>query len=401
MFSYCENQLGIVDGESFISLSECIREKLGQYESPVYVYDKMALSKKLTEFKKAFSIPISIHYALKSNSHPEILGLFNEAGIGLDVVSGGELSLGLKHNFKPKQIVFSGVGKTKQEIKKAIDSDILQINIESPQELIRVGQMAKATSKKVDVAFRVNPDVNPDTHPYITTGFRENKFGMDESFFPELKEILKTYESSLNLVGLTLHIGSQIKEMLPFKEAIEKTLVQYRQLQAEGYDLKTFDIGGGLGLSYEKEDAAEDARLLTEYGALISDIFKNFDGQVLCEPGRILTARQGVLVSQVQYIKKTESKVFAILDTGMHHLMRPCLYQAYHRVLPLVADTAKPKINYDIVGPICESSDVIGRDRYMQELKQDDLVAIMDAGAYGAVMANSYNEHGPVTEIVV
>jgi diaminopimelate decarboxylase len=249
--------------------------------------------------------------------------------------------------------------------------------------------------KKPRVAFRVNPDVDAKTHPYITTGFRENKFGMGDHFVPELRAILREGAGAVELVGLTLHIGSQLTDLAPIEDAICKTVPIYDLFRSDGHPMRTFDVGGGIGIPYREEHTIppKEIELLAQYGALLRRALPGFDGRVLCEPGRVLVGSCGTLVGEVQYLKETPDRTFVILNTGMHHLMRPALYQAYHRMMPLVLNESRAIRVYDVVGPICESSDVLGKDREMREIRQDEFLAIADAGAYGYTMASNYNEH--------
>lgn len=360
-------------------------------EQACYLYDVDEILKRLDIFKKHLPQNQSIHYAMKANSNSVILKSIAELGYGADVVSGGELTLALNCGFKAENIVFSGVGKTHKEIELALNSKIKQINVESPQELQRISDIAKKLGTVASVALRMNPDVDPDTHPYIKTGFRDNKFGMDASFLPELKSLLLNNDH-LHLCGLTIHIGSQIVDLNSFKDAIDKTKHVYNELKHAGFEMTTFDVGGGLGMSYEKQNYESDYERIQNYCEVVKEALSDLDLEVLVEPGRILTARAGVLLSQVEYIKSSPYKNFAIVNTGMHHLMRPCLYQAHHEIKPVSYTNKKPML-YDIVGPICESSDVIGYDRLLPELDQGEWLSIFDTGAYGYAMANTYNCH--------
>jgi diaminopimelate decarboxylase len=364
-------------------------------QAPFYAYDLDAMLSRVRALKAAAPKNLKIHYAMKANAADPILRLFQEEKVGVDVVSGGEIRKALMAGFHSRDILFSGVGKTRQEIHLAISSELGQINVESPQELERIAATAKELKKRARIAFRINPDVDPQTHPYITTGFRENKFGMDESFLPELRKLLKAHQDVLQLVGITMHIGSQIRELLPFTAAIRKTFAVYQSFIADGHKLETFDIGGGLGIPYQEEHLlpSKEISLLQEYGAMVSQELSPFPAQILCEPGRILVASSGVLVGEVQYVKETPHKNFLITDTGIHHLIRPALYQAYHRILPLLQNADRQTKNYDIVGPICESSDVLGKNRLLHEVRAGEFLAVADAGAYGFTMASQYNEH--------
>lgn len=373
----------------------CSLLPLAQSQSqPFYLYDLDGMRARVRAMHK-LRPGIQIHYAMKANGAERILKAFREEGTGVDTVSGGEIKIALAAGFQPNQIIFSGVGKTKAELELAISLSIKQINVESPQELQRIVQIARTLGKRPRVAFRMNPDVDAKTHPYITTGFRENKFGMGDHFFPELKSILRDAGDAVELMGLTLHIGSQLQDMSPLEDAIKIALKAFNGFKAEGYPMRTLDIGGGLGIRYQEEHTlpARDFALLEGYGALLRRVLEGFTGELLCEPGRILVGSCGTLVSEVQYVKETPFRNFLIVNTGMHHLMRPALYQAHHRILPLVQNNDRALVKYDVVGPICESSDVIGKDRELNEVRAGEYLAIADAGAYGFSMASAYNEH--------
>lgn len=370
---------------------------------PTYVYDLKIIENRFNKLKSALSglKKLSVHYALKANANSEILQAFKSWGAGVDVVSGGEMQHALAHGFFASDVIFSGVAKSVAEIDLAIKTNIKQINVESPQELIRIGERSRALGKTMAVAFRMNPEVNPVTHPYITTGMSENKFGMDRSFVPHLVRILKEYESSVRLRGLTMHIGSQLLDLAAMKEAIQKLRSIEHEFKVLGFPMECLDIGGGVGIHYDQMDEAKDFATIAEYGNIVCQSLQDYSGEVLIEPGRVLVGRAGVLLCQVEYIKKSPYKNFAIVNTGMHHLMRPALYQANHRILPLLQDPERGQQSYDIVGPICESSDSLGKNRVMQELRQGDYLAICDAGAYGFTMANNYNFHPFPKEIVL
>lgn len=368
--------------------------------SPFYLYDLDGMRLR-TRALRAAHPGLQLHYALKANGSPRVLRTFLSEGTGVDTVSAGEIRRALAAGFEPAQVIFSGVGKTRAELEYAIGLEIKQINVESPQELQRIVAIARALGKKPRIAFRLNPDVDAKTHPYITTGFRENKFGMGEHFFPELLAILRDAGPSVELRGLTLHIGSQLLDLAPLEDAIRITLRAYQEFRAAGHPLRTLDVGGGIGIPYKEEHRSppRDLEFISAYGALLGRALKGFDGDVLCEPGRILVGAAGTLVSEVQYVKETPFRNFLIVNTGMHHLMRPSLYQAHHRILPLAQNADRQIRRYDVVGPICESSDVLGKDREMPEVRQGEFVAIADAGAYGRSMASYYNEHAMPEEL--
>ena len=395
-FQYKNNELYLVQGGVEVSLKE-LAQKI---KTPFYVYDLDGLLKRLKFFKEQ-TAPAKVFYAMKALSHPLLLETFLKEGVGLDIVSGGELDLALKAGFKGKDIIFSGVGKTKEEIHKALEADICQFNVESASELERIGFLAKSLNKTACLGFRINPNIQAHTHPYITTGLRENKFGIDEEEIPHLKNILSKYSKNLLFQGLTLHIGSQIRTFQPLKDSIQKMTALYNHLKKE-FNLKTLDVGGGLGIDYEKDfsQISEDLKIIKEYGRCVKKLVSDTKALIFTEPGRIITARFACLIGEVQYIKKTPYKNFIILNTGMNHFMRPCLYQARHNIVPL-RKTEGPSEVYDIAGPICESADILGRDRLFGSVKEGDFLAITDTGAYGSVLANTYNAHPLPKEIFI
>lgn len=362
-------------------------------QGPYYLYDLDGIRARCHEFRKAIRLKnVSFHYALKANANKKVLQTILRAGFGVDVVSGGELRRALSVGFKPKQIIFSGVGKTEAEIKLAIQKSIKQINVESVEELVRISKIARQLRKRVEIGVRVNPNISAKTHPYITTGFHKNKFGVDLNSMKDIEQVFSENFDSLKFVSVTMHIGSQIHDLKVFSDAIRKGLALIDKLKKRGWLISPFDIGGGLGINYQKE-SSDDKKNIRRYGALVSKLLKNMNSnvEILFEPGRILVARFGILVAQVQYIKKNRTRTFAILNTGSHHLIRPALYGAYHRILPL---TKRPRsFTYQVVGPLCESSDFLAHDRRITELRQGDLVAVADAGAYGFSMASTYNLH--------
>ncbi len=374
------------------------------WRKPIYVYDLDDVERRYQAMNRALDgVKHTIHYAMKANSNPLLLGHFAQLGAGVDTVSAGEITRALAAKVPPKKIIFSGVAKTKAEIEFALTAGIKQINVESTAELERIASIARKLGLKADVAFRLNPDVNPQTHPYITTGFRENKFGMDESFLPQLFSILKSEQQWLNPRGLTMHIGSLLFDLEVFREAIEKTVAVHRRFQAHGFNLDRLDIGGGLGIRYETDDTTDEFAMIEAYGRMAREAVTSLGGEVelLTEPGRILVGRSGLLVTEVQYTKATSAKLFAIVDSGMHHLLRPALYSAKHRVLPLSLPGTSSSHIYDVVGPICESSDFLAKDVRLGELYQGSLLGIADAGAYGFAMASCYNSHELPDEIFV
>ncbi len=407
-FGYVAGKLARLSPKFF--LEDLVRTR----HQPLYLYDLTGIQDRVRAFQASLEdLNVSIHYAMKANHQPKILAAVRDLGCGVDVVSGGELKAAQDARIPADRVVFSGVAKSAEDIRAALREPILQINVESPAELARIARVAQELGCRAPVAFRMNPDVSPDTHPYIKTGFRENKFGMDESMLPELLDLLRRHPKELNLLGLTLHIGSQLRELSAIMEAIDKTFKVFVELRSQGFDLKTFDVGGGLGIDYHSASFEEELQLLKDYGQALKQRFgqkgelaraagADPEIKLLFEPGRILVARFGLLLTQVEYIKRTPYKNFAIVNSGMHHLLRPALYQAQHRILPLVEpQETQARELYDVVGPICESADVLGFDRQLPALKEGDWLAVADCGAYGAVMASHYNLHPWPEEMVL
>ncbi|MCB0379377.1 MAG: diaminopimelate decarboxylase [Bdellovibrionales bacterium] len=380
-----------------IDLTEILKKNQGH---ACYVYHLQVVKERYQSLVGSLQsdYQLKVHYAMKANANKDILKTFKEMGSGVDTVSGGEIAIALDNGFQASDVIFSGVAKSKEELALAIEKGIKQINVESPQELIRIGEMAKSVNKKVAVAFRMNPEVSPETHPYITTGMSENKFGMDKSFLPELLRILRRFPQNLYLRGLTMHIGSQLLELTALAEGIQKLRSIYHDLGVLGFAMESLDIGGGVGIHYKNNDDEEDFTLIQNYGAMVRETLKDYRGELIIEPGRVLVGRCGVLLCQVEYIKQTPYKSFAIVNTGMHHLIRPALYQASHRILPLKEQKEASKKLYDVVGPICESSDFLAKNYPLPKLKQGDGLAICDSGAYGYSMASTYNAHAMPNE---
>lgn len=365
-----------------------LKSLTANYMRPIYVYDLDFIRMRFAAMSQALK-NVRIFYAMKANSNPEVLRCLKEAGAGADVVSLGEIKRALENGFAPEDIVYSGVGKTRHEISEALKLSVYQINVESLPELVRIGQIAKEMGKKANVALRLNPDIDINTHPYIATGLRDNKFGMELSLVTELIQCLKTYAGSLELVGISLHLGSQMLEFDGYKEALQRLKKIFKTLQNEFPSLQRFDFGGGLGILYDRFDLAKEEVLLKEYAAITLDTLQELHCDLQSEPGRWLLAHAGVLLTQVQYIKKTSQKTFVIVDSGMNHLIRPSLYEAEHQILAL--DKKSAEGTFDIVGPICESSDFFAKDRKLGIVQEGDFLAILDAGAYGYSMASTYN----------
>lgn len=370
-----------------------IAKKVG---TPFYCYSKDRLEDNFLEFKEAFADhPTTICFAVKACPNINILKILAGFGSGADTVSQGEMIRALKAGIKPEKIVFSGVGKTKEEIKFALEKNIGQINAESLEELQIIDKIAAMMRKKAKVSLRINPDVDAKTHEKISTGKKSDKFGIpiDEAKkFYDLANKLK----HIKIEGIATHIGSQITDIEPYKVAFTKIAELAKDLIKKGFDLKRIDFGGGVGIKYKNEEILT----IKSYAKTILNIIKPLDLKLFLEPGRRICGDAGILVSEVQFIKNTGERHFAILDAGMNDLARPAIYGAYHEIMQ-VNDKEGEKMNYDIVGPVCESSDIFGRDRKMFNLKAGELVAIMNAGAYGASMGSTYNTRPLIPEVLV
>lgn len=382
---------------SFAGRSTPFSQLLGHYHRPIYFYDLKLIQKRAEQFTT--TLPgVRAHYAMKANTNPKILKTMKDQGLHVDVVSGGEIKHALSCGFEPRDVIFSGVGKTKQEIRYALELGIHQINIESLQEMDRISKIAKQLGKKAPVSLRVNPDIDIGTHPYIATGLRENKFGLELAAISEAAAILEHHRESLELVGVSFHLGSQMTDTSPLRKAFRDLKPVFSSLRSQFSTVKRLDFGGGLGIHYQENQGSEE-HILKNYAQLVIEESASFGADLQCEPGRWLVAHAGVYITQVQYIKVTSHKHFLITDGGMNHLIRPSLYNAYHEVYPVVLHSGRPQHQYDIVGPICESSDFLAKGRTMQEMKSEEFLAVADAGAYGAVMASHYNMHELPLEI--
>ncbi|MBV2168705.1 MAG: diaminopimelate decarboxylase [Bdellovibrio sp.] len=358
------------------------------YMRPIYVYDLDFVAQRYQAMVKALP-GTRVFYAMKANPNVEVLQKLKSLGAGADVVSLGEIKRALESGFNPQDIVYSGVGKTRHEISEALTLGIYQINVESLPELERIGAMARSLGRKASVALRLNPDIDIKTHPYIATGLKDNKFGMELSLIPDLVKCLQTYSDSLSLVGISLHLGSQMLEFSGYQEALKRLKAVYVDLQKMFASLTRFDFGGGLGIFYDRLDVELEESLLKDYAKITMETLADLKCELQTEPGRWLVGHCGVLITQVQYVKKTSAKTFVIVDAGMNHLIRPSLYEAEHLIFPLKKTLETMKA--DIVGPICESSDFFAKERTLGKVQEGDFVAIMDSGAYGYSMASLYN----------
>jgi diaminopimelate decarboxylase len=370
-----------------------IAEKVG---TPFYLYSYQTLARHFTVFDGAFKgIPHLVCYSAKANSNLALIRLFVNWGGGVDVVSGGELYRALKGGADPKKIVYSGVGKREDEIEYALETGILMFNVESFQELQVMNEVAGRIGKKAPIAIRVNPDIDPKTHPYISTGLKQNKFGIDILRAP-MAYHLASQLPNLRIVGMDCHIGSQLVEVEPVVEALKKLKQLVKNLSQEGIEIQYLDLGGGLGITYEDEEPPHPV----EYASNILDELRGFGCTLILEPGRVIVGNAGILVSKVLYIKENEEKRFVIVDAGMNDLVRPSYYGSFHQILP-VKEEARDEIVADVVGPVCESSDFLAKGRKLPNLIAGELIAVMGAGAYGFSMSSNYNSRPRVAEVLV
>jgi diaminopimelate decarboxylase len=364
--------------------------------TPFYLYSHATLRHHFLTFDKAFEgVDHLVCFAAKSNSNLAVLHLFGSLGGGLDIVSGGELFRGLKAGIPAERIVFSGVGKKEDEILYALESGILMFNVESFQELELIDRCAARLEKKAPVALRVNPDVDPRTHPYISTGLKKNKFGLN------VKAVVEAYRSAqgrahVECMGISCHIGSQVTEVAPFTDALTRIKDLVATLETLGIPISYLDLGGGLGITYDQE-APPHPR---EYGKAIMETLGEAPFTLILEPGRVIGGNAGILVTRVLYTKESEAKNFIVVDAAMNDLVRPSLYNAFHAIEPVVA-TEKTTVKADVVGPICETGDFLARDREMARVAPGDLLAVMSAGAYGFTMSSNYNSRPRAAEVMV
>ena len=366
-----------------------------QFGTPTYVYSKNTLIQTFESFKKGLiKTDHLICFAVKANSNIAILNLFASLGAGFDIVSGGELERVIYAGGDPQKIVFSGVGKTASEIEAALKANILCFNVESRSELLRIEEVAKKINIKAPISIRVNPDVDAKTHPYISTGLKDNKFGVD--FNQALTLYLEAKNmNQIEIKGIDCHIGSQITELKPFVDALDRVLSLIDQLKKNDIHLSHIDIGGGIGICYQDE-SPPDFEIYTK--EILSKI-QNLNVKIIFEPGRALVGNAGILLSKVEYLKQNDVKHFAIIDAAMNDLMRPTLYDAYHDI-KIVREHDTKSQSFDVVGPVCESGDFIAKNRSLK-LKENDLICIMSAGAYGMSMSSNYNSRGRAAEVMV
>lgn len=367
-----------------------------EFGTPIYIYSYNTLLRHFRAYEDAFdSFPHIICFAMKANSNAAIVRLFAENGGGADVVSGGELFRALKAGVPAKKIVYAGVGKTEQEIMYALKSKILMFNVESEDELIEIDRIAGKMKVKAPIALRINPDIDPETHPYISTGLRKHKFGIP------IEDALEYYRianglKNIKVIGIHKHIGSQLTKVSPFVDALRRILLLVDELARQGINISYLDIGGGLGITYRDETPPAPAQLARN----ILPLLKGRNLTIILEPGRSLVGNAGILVTKTLYLKKGYEKEFVIVDAGMNDLIRPSIYGAYHHIEPVVKNRRK-KIIADIVGPICESGDFLAKDREIQKVEKGEYLAVMSAGAYGFTMASNYNSRPKAPEVMV
>ena len=373
-----------------------VKQLAQEYGTPLYVYSYSTLLRHFRAYDDAFDdYPHIICFAVKSNSNTAVLRLFAKNGGGADIVSGGELHVALTAGIQPKKIVYAGVGKTGEEIKYALRSGILMFNVESEDELREIDRVAGGMKMKAPVALRINPDIDPETHPYIATGLKEHKFGIP------IEDALEYYKLALRLknisvLGVHKHIGSQITKVSPFVDALKRILVLIDELGMQGVKIKYLDIGGGLGISYRDEEPPVPKDLAKN----LIPLLRGRRLTLIMEPGRSIAGNAGILVTKTLYLKKGEEKEFLIVDAGMNDLIRPSLYNAYHQILPVVKNK-RSTVLCDVVGPICESGDFLARERELRRVKRGEYLAVMSAGAYAFSMSSNYNSRPRAAEVLV
>ena len=364
--------------------------------TPFYLYSHRTLRHHFRVFDSAFEeIPHIVCFSAKSNPNTSILRLFAREGGGIDIVSGGELYRALKAGVDPGKVVYSGVGKRDDEIDYALKTGILMFNVESVQELESINRRAEMMGVRAGVGLRVNPDVDPQTHPHISTGLKENKFGID------IEAAITAYRNAdalkhLDIKGVSCHIGSQVTKVSPFIDALKRLKELIRQLRSEGISVRYLDLGGGLGITYDRETPPQPS----EYARAIIDASRDLDCTFIFEPGRVIVGNAGILVTRVLYTKENEGKRFLIVDAGMNDLVRPSLYGSYHQILPVIQRNREETVA-DVVGPICESGDFLAKERRIPALDRGETLAVMSAGAYGFAMSSNYNSRPRVPEILV
>jgi diaminopimelate decarboxylase len=373
-----------------------IEEIEKEISTPFYCYSQSLIEENFDNFSKNFSfINHKICYAIKANSNINLVKILAKKDAGIDAVSSGEIFRAIKAGINPKKIVFAGVGKTEQEIEFALKNEVEEFSIESESELYLLSKIAKKLSKIAKIAIRVNPNIDANTHDKISTGRKGDKFGIDIDEAIEIYKIAKNLPN-IEIFGIATHIGSQITSLEPFEKAFKKIRELYFDLKKEDIKIRNFDLGGGIGICYDNEKTIN----LTDYAAIIKEITKDLDISLTLAPGRAIIGNSGILVSKIIHIKQTSHKDFLIIDAAMNDLARPSLYDSYHKIIAINKKDGESQ-NYEIVGGICETSDVFGKNREFISPKSGDLIAILDAGAYGSSMSNEYNSRNLIPEILV
>ncbi len=374
-----------------------LRALAARYGTPLYVYSKATLRRHLAAFDEGFTgQPHLVCYAVKANSNLSVLRTLAQGGAGFDIVSGGELFRALKAGGDPAKIVYSGVGKTDEELDYAIRSRILLFNVESDGELERIEAAAKRRKRRARISIRVNPDVDPKTHPYIATGLASSKFGVPmaraRAMYAQAAKL-----PNLEIAGVDCHIGSQLTQVQPFLDALDRVTVLVRELRARGHSIRYLDIGGGLGITYSDE-APPHPR---DYGTQLRSRLEGLDVTLILEPGRVIVGNAGVLVTKVLYVKRGAKKRFVVVDAGMNDLIRPSFYDAFHSIEPVRPVKGRGSRKVDVVGPVCESGDFLAKDRTLAEVEPGELLCVRSAGAYGFAMSSNYNSRPRAAELLV
>ena len=382
-------------GDSLFAEDITVTDIAAQYGTPCFIYSRATLERHYRVYAEALAgHPHKICFAVKANSNLGVLNVLARLGAGFDIVSGGELDRVLAAGGDASKIIFSGLGKTTNEIRKGLDVGIHCFNVESEAELMRISEVAQAEGKVAPISVRVNPDVDAGTHPYISTGLKENKFGIPAANAIDLYRSAAKMDG-LSITGIDFHIGSQLTTVEPFLDAIDRILEMVDELDEEGIKISHFDMGGGLGVSYGQEIPPHPSELI----ALVQEKFTDREMEIVVEPGRSIAANAGIFVTRIEYLKNNEHKKFAIVDGAMNDLIRPALYSAWQEIIPVEKSSEAAAI-YDVVGPICESSDFLGKDRELS-IAAGDLLAVRSAGAYGFVMSSNYNTRPRVAEIMI
>ncbi len=386
-----------IDGELYVEKVP-VKKICEDFGTPVYIYSHNFIRSSFFEYKRAFrEIDPLICYSVKANSNLSVLKIFCSMDCGFDIVSSGELQRVIKVGGNPSKVVFSGVGKTEEEIETALRSRILFFNVESEAELRKINEVALRLEQKAPVAIRVNPDINPDTHPYISTGFEKSKFGIG------ISKAMDVYKNAslmkgIEVKGIDAHIGSQIFDLSSFSESISKLIYLAENLSRHGIQVSYIDIGGGLGISYESE---ENPPAKSEYAKVFEEYLRDTSYRLVLEPGRSMVGNAGIMATRVLYIKDGTSKKFVIVDAAMNDLIRPAFYDSFHRIEPVRGIDLESSDVVDIVGPICESGDFLARDRNFPAVSSGELLAVFSAGAYGFVMSSNYNTRPRAAEVLV